>query len=118
MTFWIIDWLRAFSLTLAVELLVALPLLANAEGTWLRRSAGVVLVNLATHPLVWFVFPALSLEYWLRTALSEAWAVAIEFAGYVTLWPVLGGFRAGRAALAANAASFAVGVLLRAYGYV
>src|SRR5205809_968557 len=47
-TFWVSDWLRAFALTLLVEIPVAAPLLAGVEKKIARRIAVVVVANLAT----------------------------------------------------------------------
>jgi hypothetical protein len=52
---WVLHWLRAFALTVAVEAVVATPLVGRAESRIGRRLAVVLLVNLATHPLVWFL---------------------------------------------------------------
>ena len=37
-----------------------MPLLRAAEPRVARRLAALLLVNLATHPLVWFLFPGLA----------------------------------------------------------
>ena len=105
MTFWVANWLRAFGLTLLVELAIALPLLAAVEPRLARRASVVVVVNLATHPLVWFLFPGLAVGSGTRLALSEAWAVLAELAIYRLVWPALSLRRAALVAVAANAAS-------------
>ena len=110
MTFWGINWLRAFGLTLIVELPIAAPLLSAAEPLLGRRLAVIALANLATHPLVWFLFPGLALGHGARLALSEAWAFVAELAIYLLVWPALRFRRALLASLAANGASFAVGL--------
>jgi hypothetical protein len=112
-TAWVLDWVRAFAGTVAVEALVALPLLARTDPRLGRRLAAVVLVNLATHPLVWFLFPGLAVRFGARLALSEAWAVIGEIAGYMIVWPGLGVGRAAITSVLANGASFAAGFLLR-----
>jgi hypothetical protein len=111
-TFWIADWLRAFAVTLLVEIPIATPLLAPAERGVARRIAIVVVANLATHPLVWFLFPGLASGWAARLALSEAWAVLAEIAIYRLVWPSLGVRRAALVALAANGASVAAGFAL------
>jgi hypothetical protein len=110
-TFWVAGWLRAFGLTLLVELAVALPLLAPVEPRLWRRAAAVVVVNLATHPLVWFLFPGLAVGSGARLALSEAWAVLAELAIYRIVWPSLSSRRAALVSLAANAASLLAGLV-------
>lgn len=111
MTFWVANWLRAFGLTLLVELAIALPLLAPVEPRLWRRAAVVVVVNLATHPLVWFLFPGLAVGAGVRLALSEAWAVLAEMAIYRVVWPALPIQRAALVSGAANAASLIVGLV-------
>ena len=112
MTFWITGWLRAFGLTLLTELAVAVPLFATVEKGAARRIAAVTIANLATHPMVWFLFPGLALGRPARFALSETWAVAAEAAAYLTVWPALRLRRALLVSLAANAASVTAGLLL------
>jgi hypothetical protein len=116
MTFWLADWLRAFAITLVVELAVAGAMLARAERRLHRRIGAIALVNLASHPLVWFVFPALGLAHPSRLALSETWAVVSELAGYRVIWPELSLRRAAMVSLCANATSFAAGLALQAWG--
>ena len=110
MTFWVVNWLRAFGLTLVVELPVAALLLATVEPRPARRLAVIALANLATHPLVWFLFPGLALGHGARLALSEAWAFIAELAIYLLVWPALRFRRAALTSLAANGASLAVGL--------
>ncbi|HXU60453.1 MAG TPA: hypothetical protein VN962_02040 [Polyangia bacterium] len=112
MTFWVTGWLRAFGLTLLTELAVAVPLFATVEKRAARRIAAVTIANLATHPLVWFLFPGLALSRPARFALSETWAVAAEAIAYLTIWPALHLRRALLVSLAANAASVTAGLLL------
>ena len=116
MTFWVVNWLRAFGLTLVVELLVAVPLLAAVEPGLAWRIAVVVFANLATHPLVWFAFPGLRFGDGARLGLSELWALFAELAIYLLLWPVLRFRRAALVSLAANGASFAAGLVAARYG--
>lgn len=121
MTHWVLDWLRAFGLTLALETLVAVPLLKRLLPTpapkdppthLARILAAIVLVNLATHPLVWFLFPGLSASYPVRVALSELWAFSAESAAYWAIFPQLGARRAFLVGVAANAVSFGAGWFL------
>lgn len=111
MTFWVANWLRAFGLTLFIELAIALPLLAPVEPRLSRRVSAVVTVNLATHPLVWFLFPGLAVSAGARLALSETWAVLAELAIYRVVWPALSIRRATLVSLAANAASLVAGLV-------
>lgn len=113
MTAWVADWLRAFGLTVAVELLVAVPALRRTQPRLGRLFAAVALANLATHPLVWFLFPGLALGHLPRVILSETFAVTLEAGVYAFVLERLGGRRAALVSLLANAASVAVGLAAR-----
>ena len=102
MTFWVTNWLRAFGLTLLVELAIALPLLAPIEPRRWRWASAVVVANL---------FPGLAIGAGARLALSEAWAVLAELAIYRLVWPALSIRRATLVAVAANAASLVAGLV-------
>jgi hypothetical protein len=117
-------WVTAFAITITVEVVLAVPLLAPSGVGPLRRAALVVLANLATHPMVWFVFPNLGLGE-ARVAVSELFAVVVEAAAYFLFWPTTAasGARVTGVALRsfgtsaiANGASFAAGLTLRALG--
>lgn len=113
----VLFWLRAFALTVAVELPVATALLRapGAPSASPARRAGLVLfANLASHPVLWFVLSALPLRGAASLALSEAWAVLAEAALYRLALDGVSGRRCAAASLAANAASLAVGLALRA----
>jgi hypothetical protein len=114
-TFWVTAWLRAFGLTLLIELPLATPLLAAVEARAWRRGAAVIAANLVTHPLVWFLFPGLALGWPARFALSEAWALFAEAAVYLTVWPALRFRRALLVSLVANGASAVAGLILAKY---
>jgi hypothetical protein len=108
-------WFRAFLLTLVVEIPVATFLLRRAEPDRLRLVLLVVFANLATHPIVWYVWTQPFLigtpEY---LVVAESWAVAVEALFY---WAAFRGVRPLRAlgvALAANAASFIAGIVVGA----
>jgi len=111
-----VAWLSAFVCTAAVELVVATPLLAPSGARWLRRAAVVVVANLATHPIVWFVLPDLWFPNDARLVTSELFAIAIESSTYGLVWPELGIARVCAVAALANGASLGVGLLLRASG--
>jgi hypothetical protein len=113
MTYWIRDWLWMFGLTCGVELTVAMMLLRRAEPRLWRRASGILVANLATHPLVWFVFPGARLSYLTQVSLSEVWAVMAEVLVYIVIWPNLGWRRALLVSFAANAASFLVGIAVQ-----
>jgi hypothetical protein len=104
-------WFAAFVLTLAIEVPIAAYLLRRAEPDRVRLVVLVVFANLATHPLVWYVWTQVFLiGTWEYVIAAEAWATAAEALFY---WAALRGVRPIRAmgvAIAANAASFVVGL--------
>lgn len=112
----VLAWARAFAVTLAVELAVATPLLARNLPSIGRRLALVTFAQLSTHPVVWFVLPALHLPRGAFLATAEFWACAGEALLYAVAVPGLSARRATGVAVAANAASFVLGHSLRALG--
>jgi hypothetical protein len=116
-------WLEAFAFTLVVEipLFVAVARLgaAGAGGRraplWrlaLAGAAGTVL----THPLLWFVWPRVVHDYTAYIASGELLIAAIESATFFALARPITLARAIAASFIANAASFGLGVALRAAG--
>jgi hypothetical protein len=105
-------WLRAFALTVAVELAIAVPLLRGAEPSLGRRALAVVVANLASHPVVWFVLWRVIASPAARTPVAEAWAVASETVVFALVFPAMSRARALGVSAVANAASFLVGVAL------
>jgi hypothetical protein len=111
----LIPWLKAFALTLIIECSVVFfifrQVLAPACPKW-RQFSLMVFANLATHPAVWFIFPELPVGPWLSLGLSEGYAVGAEAFIYALVFPGVSWERATVASLAANAASFGIGLLL------
>jgi hypothetical protein len=108
-------WARAFALTVALEAPVVLPLLRAAQPSRARRVALLLCANLATHPLVWFVFPALPFGYTTMVALAEASVVVVEAVLYAAALERLRPVRAALVALLANAVSLGVGLVVRRF---
>jgi hypothetical protein len=109
-------WLRAFALTLLIELPVAVPLLrasARPDAPAWRRAGLVLFANLASHPLLWFALSALPLPGAWTLGLSETWAVLAEAALYRLALDGVPLRRCILASLAANAASLSIGLALR-----
>ena len=110
-------WLVAFLVTVAVEAPIVLALTRGSETGIARRLALVVFAQLATHPLVWFVFPRIvGLTGLGATTLAELWAWLAEAAFYAL---VLGGLSLTRAlaiSALANGASVLAGVILTSLG--
>jgi hypothetical protein len=92
---------------LTLTSLLAAPLFQAAP-------ALVALANVASHPAVWFIFPALALGASARLTLSELWAVLLELGVYRLALRDLPVSRALAASALANGASLGLGLLLRA----
>jgi hypothetical protein len=106
-------WFAAFVLTVAVEVPIAAYLLRRAEPELIRRVSLVVLANLATHPVVWFVITQLLLVGTTGyTLVAEAWAVGVEAVLYGVAVRGIKARRTIAISLAANAASFLAGRLV------
>ena len=74
------------------------------------RFGAITFATLATHPIVWFVFPALGLGYATELVLSETYAAVAATIVYACLWPRVAWLRALAASAMANAASYVVGL--------
>jgi hypothetical protein len=113
-------WLNAFLFTQAVEVPVYVAGLRRLgeQPRW-RAGAGplpllgqlllALLLSAVTHPVVWFVWPRLVLNYPIMVACAEVFAVTVEallLAGSGCRRPLLLSFLA-------NAASFGLGELSR-----
>jgi hypothetical protein len=109
---YVADWAKWFALTLLVELAVAVPLLSKHESL-ARRCGAVTLAQLASHPAVWFIFPALGLRHASYLVLVETWAIVSELLIYGLVFPRLAWLRALGISALANGASFALGTLIR-----
>ena len=109
-------WLAAFGCTLVVEVIAATPVLAPSGAHWLRRAGVVILANFATHPIVWFVFPEAGNMDAARLVAAELFALFVETAAYLLVWPRVGVLRAFAASAVANGASLGAGLVLRALG--
>jgi hypothetical protein len=110
-------WFRAFAWTLLLEQLAAGLLLRRELPNVGRRVSLITVVNLASHPAVWLIFPelcsGLGLSHGATLLLSEAWAFGLEASIY---WLFLGPSRlplAVKTAVVANALSLAAGFALR-----
>jgi hypothetical protein len=108
-------WPSAFLVTVLVELPIVVALTRDIPLPSWRRAAIALVAQFATHPLVWFYFPALvGLAHNESLWLSEGWAWAAEAAIY---WLVLPGRRPWRAfgiSGIANGLSLGTGIALRA----
>lgn len=102
-------WWIGFSLTLLIEAPWVLGLLASGESRWSRRIAALVFANLATHPLVWFFYPAMPLTHRSSLSLSELFAFLAEVVFYATFVSGVTWRRAALVSAMANATSFGIG---------
>jgi hypothetical protein len=106
-------WLFAFLVTVAVEAPVVLALTRGSAAGPAKRLALVLFAQLATHPLVWFVFPRLvGLTGRGATTLAELWAWLAEGAFYALVLPDVTPARALAISALANGASVLAGVVL------
>lgn len=107
-------WLAAFVFTQIVELPIYLVAIARSRGTTSFPRDAVVAFGASaiTHPIVWFVFPALfpARAYVAMIASAEVFAVVVEAA-----WLRAFGVRRALAwSIVANGTSFGLGMLSRA----
>ncbi|HEY6478016.1 MAG TPA: hypothetical protein VI456_15670 [Polyangia bacterium] len=106
-------WLVAFLITVAVEAPIVVALTRDVAARAPRRFLLAVFAQLATHPLVWFIFPRLvGLTGRTSMLLSELWAWLAEAAFYALVFPGLPATRALGVSALANGASVAAGLLL------
>jgi len=111
-------WLEGFALTLAVEEPIAVPLLRAVEGSLGRRVMAVLLVNLATHPLVWFFFTRLGWSWTTVTWVAEGWAFGFEVIAYRVIFPEASWGRCAAVSGAANGSSYLLGLVAAAWGFL
>lgn len=109
-------WLRGFGVTLASEAAVAIPLLRPSEQSVARRASIVLLVNLATHPLVWFFFPQLGWSWTTVKWAAEVWAFGFEIVGYRIALPKATWKRCALVSIAANTTSYVLGLFAIDWG--
>jgi hypothetical protein len=104
------DHLLALGLTLALEVPVVAIAWAGVAPMGRRVAAGLA-VNLATHGLLWLVWPGLPGSYAARLVAAELGVVLLEAAAYRLA--LAGSLRRALAAsLLANALSVGAGLLL------
>jgi len=104
-------WLVAFLVTVASELVIAVPLLGPG-GSRARRIAAVCLAQLATHPSVWFILPLLGLPRPVFLLVAEGFALLTETLIYRFSFERLAWSRCFAASALANGASVVVGLWL------
>jgi hypothetical protein len=106
-------WFRAFLLTIAIEAPLVMLLTRESRVAWAKRACLVVAAQLLTHPLVWFVFPALpGMSRSSTLVLSELWAWVAEAAFYALVEVAPTKLSAVGVSALANGASLGLGFLL------
>ena len=110
-------WLAAFVITFVVEAPIILTLTRGVEPGAARRLGLVLFAQLATHPLVWFVFPNIvGITGGTATLLSEIWAWLAEAAFYALVFRGVTATRALGLSALANGASLLAGVAIEHVG--
>ena len=104
-------WFAAFVLTICIEAPVIWFIVGQAEWRAMRKIGTIVLANMATHPVVWFIFPLLPVSRFLTLAFSEIFAFVVEAWLYAMLFDGISLRRAALASGLANTLSFSVGYL-------
>lgn len=108
------QWFPAYAITCLAEGLVILPAFRRTGMGPGRLLVLLLVVNLATHQAVWFVFTQLFLVGTAAYVIAaELWAVTVES---VFWWAALRGVAVRRvvaAVLAANVASFVLGRVIQ-----
>jgi hypothetical protein len=111
-------WFAAFLITLTVEAPIVLALTRAADMEIARRFGIIVFAQLATHPLVWFVFPRIvGLRGSTALSLSELWAFVGEATLYALAFRGVTVTRAAAASALANGGSLLAGVALARLGF-
>jgi hypothetical protein len=105
-------WWSAFLLTLVLEIPVYVLLTRGRVPAWRSAAAGVV-CSAVTHPLLWFAWPRTAMSYAAYLVTGELLVIAAETAIFWVVAHPLKLRRAALVALAANAASCLVGILLQ-----
>jgi hypothetical protein len=110
------SWPLAFLWTCALELPIYVLVIGRRFERWWAACLLTFVLNAATHPVLWFLFPRFDpLAVWLVVA--EGWVTFVEAATVtMVLWRTTS-FRGAAArgviaALAANAFSAALGLIL------
>jgi hypothetical protein len=115
-------WLEAFVFTLAVE--VPIFVLVARVGAGGVRTSPIVLACAAamgtciTHPLLWFVWPKAGLSYEAYIVSGELLVAIVESFTFFAIARPIRLSRAIACSFIANAASYGLGALLQALGWM
>ena len=102
-------WLTAFAWTLAIELPIYTLIIGRCFRNWWTVVVVVLVINLVTHPMLWFVFPHFA-PRWAYIAAGETTVTVIETV--LVAIAIRDPGRAAVAAITANAASFLGGMIM------
>ncbi len=109
-------WIRAFLLTLAIEIpvfaAIGRKLIGKKKISWPRLIIAAGTGTLLTHPLLWFVWPRIISDYTTSIILGELLIALIESATFYAIARPIRLPHAVITAFAANAASYAIGQLI------
>jgi hypothetical protein len=112
-------WLRAFVLTIVLELPVYLAVARfrnepmRSTPNW-RLALGAVMGSAVTHPILWFIWPQFFRHYVTFAATGELFAFVLETFIFFAVARPITLQRATVASLLANGFSFGCGLLLYA----
>jgi hypothetical protein len=110
---YVLGWFLAFLLTVAIEVPIVVAMTRDNKMGWRRRASIVLLGQLITHPMVWFVFPTIpGITGHTAFTLSELYAWFGEAALYAALGLAPTSLGAVGVAGVANGLSLAVGLII------
>jgi hypothetical protein len=110
------SWPAAFLVTVLVEVPIMVAVLRATPAPAWKLATTALVAQLATHPVVWFVFPQIgALSHGQSLWVSELWAWLVEAWLLARALPGVGPIDAAGVSALANGASLGVGVLIRAY---
>jgi hypothetical protein len=112
---YVTKWFFAFLFTMTLEVPVVVALTRSLELAWPRRLAVAITAQCASHPAVWFIWPALGMTYRDQIIASEIWAFGSETLIYFAVMRGLKFHRALLIALVANGLSYGLGVVTQRY---
>lgn len=108
----ILLWFKAFLITLGLEIPLVAVLLRKEEPSRARLAALAFFANLSTHPIVWFVLPAVVHPPSIAFGVSEMTAFLLEAVFYRLVFPRVSWLKACLTSALANALSASAGWLL------
>ena len=106
-----IDFIRAYFLTIIIEWTILYLILKNKQNEkFITRNA--IIASSLTLPFVWFVFPLLGFTWAIQTALAELFAFLVEAVLYRFLFNGINWKDAILASLLCNSTSFFISLAM------